>query len=339
MEVPIISRISDFEAGFSRLQIPSFVSRILGLSGIDEIAKLHTFWTWGALILAVLATFSSLIKRTKLLLYRLQMVNTVISQSLLQCDDDDDGESSCSSSCSEDSDSEEENEDEFLTPMAGKRGQDLTFEADFGVADSGRLSNENWQQTSYLRRVPRRLSGVSAEGGGENQFSTTVVKLWDGLSLGFKHSGGCGYTSTWDFNRMEKAQFFLASRSQIPALSAPCPAVLVSTGVDKTRRVAMNFWDARMDPLTPAVVAEWKPPQREVVGIEADEVEKVYDNDNVVRNFRNVRPPLTDPDGLTWFDADAVIVDGDGDSPSSYPVNVPESVVFRCRDAVRSYLF
>ncbi|XP_068644022.1 uncharacterized protein [Aristolochia californica] len=315
MEVPIISRISDFEAGFSRLQNPSFVSRIFGLSGIDEIAKLRTFWTWGALILAVLATFSSLLKRTKLLLFRLRTVNTVISQPLLHCDDydddngDDDEESSCSSSCSEDSDSEEENEDGFLMPTAGKRGQSFIF-----VADSER-SDENWSQTSNLKRRPRRLSDLSGDKGGESQFSTNVVKLWDGLGLGFKNSDRCGYISTCDFDRNES---FFAGWSQTSQLSAPCPA-----GVDKTRSVALKFWDARMGPQTPAVVAEWEPPRREVVGIDANGVEKVYVSDDVgsvsVRNLRNVTAPSTDPDGLTWFDADAVIVGGDIDSPSSCP--------------------
>ncbi|KAG9448923.1 hypothetical protein H6P81_008888 [Aristolochia fimbriata] len=336
MEVPIISRISDFEAGFSRLQNPSFLSRVFGLSGVDEIAKLRTFWTWGALILAVLATFSSLIKRTKLLLYRLQRVNTVISQPAVQSDDyddddeEDDGESSCSSSCSEDSDSEEENEDEFLTPTAGKRGfRDFVFAADFRVADSGRLPNENRGQTSNLRRRPRRISEDSDDGRGENQFPPSVVKLWDGLGLGLKNSGECGYISTWDLHRKD-----------FSALSAPLTAVLDSAGMDRTRRLALKLWDARMVPQTPAVVAEWEPRRREV--------EKVYVRGDVgsvaVRDFANVKEPsrkaanAAAADGLTWFDADAVMVDGDAESPSLRPGYVPESVVSRCRDAVRSSL-
>lgn len=64
-----MSRISSFEAGIGRLEATSLLSNLLRLSWPDEASSLQVFmWTWGPLILALVAALGSLVRRAKLLL-------------------------------------------------------------------------------------------------------------------------------------------------------------------------------------------------------------------------------------------------------------------------------
>lgn len=150
MEVPIMSRISGFEAGISRLQAPSLLSNLLRLSWSDDAASLQVFmWTWGPLILALVAALGSLVRRAKLLLLRLGDPKADAFSQIKDLPDaveeeDDDVWSCCSSSDENVSVSDQDDGIERL-------------EMDFGVSGSSR----------------RRLS---------DQFSRSVVKLWDSSS-------------------------------------------------------------------------------------------------------------------------------------------------------------
>ncbi|XP_077242256.1 uncharacterized protein LOC143882690 [Tasmannia lanceolata] len=319
MEIPIMSRISGFESSINPLQNPSLISRIFQLSGIDQIPEFYTFWTWGALILAAIATLTSLTNRPNLVFSRLPKGNSVISPPLLRFSNEDD---TCSSSSEDDDDCHELTSENFLVANSSK--------FDEYQGQIGKL--KRWQQLSA--------------GNG------SVVKLWDGLGLGFENSNG--YISMWDLNRGKIIRSFITGQGQIPAICLKSPAVVLSAGVGNIGKVALRVWDSRVGGQIPATVAEWKPRRREIVGIDSGGVEKVYVRDDVrsevvVRDLRNMRAPLeglTESDVQTWFDADAVIVgDGDEDFDDVTTLGLAEngcgsdSVVSRCRNAVKSYLF
>ncbi|XP_077221064.1 uncharacterized protein LOC143854836 [Tasmannia lanceolata] len=288
MEIPVMSRLSSFEAGINRLQNPSLISRIFQLSGIGETSyEFYSFWTLGALILAAIATFSSLIDRTKLVLFRFPKGNSVISAPLLLFEDDDE---TCSSSSDDEGDS---------APIENREGQN------FRVANSGKFDEFEGQICKL------------------NSWQGNVVKLWDGLGLGLENSNN--FISMWDLNKGEIIRSFFTGRGKIPAICMKSPAVLVSAGVEleNMRHVALRVWDLRIGGQITAAVAEWQPRRRrDFAGIDSGGVEKVYVTDDVssvaiVRDLRNVTSPLeglTESDVPTWFDADAVMVgDGDGD--------------------------
>ena len=99
MEIPVINRISDFEAGISSLNNPSFLSQVYALSGIEKIYQAYSFWKWGALILALLASLSTIINKLKILIIRFRQHHSLPSQPLLyDTDFDTDTDSSCASS-------------------------------------------------------------------------------------------------------------------------------------------------------------------------------------------------------------------------------------------------
>ncbi|XP_077252701.1 uncharacterized protein LOC143892121 [Tasmannia lanceolata] len=311
MEIPIMSTVSGFEAGINSLQNPSLISRIFTLSGIGEIPELHSFWTWGALILALIATFSRVLNRTKLILFRIPNPSSSISDPLLNFTDDDETSSS--------SDDEDDCNDLFSSSMVGPFVNQT--EEDFRVANSGKF-DENQGQICKLKP------------------SSSVVKLWDGLGMGLDNCSG--FISMWDLNKGEIVRSFTTGGGQIPAICVTSPEVMVSAGVDSLR-----VWDSRVGSQIPVTVAEWEPRRKKIGGIDSGGVEKVYVRDDVgsapvVRDLRNVRTPLTESDVQTWFDADAVMVsDSDEGFENAVTLSWPgigcgsDSVVSRCRNAVR----
>lgn len=147
-----MSRISSFEAGIGRLEATSLLSNLLRLSWPDEASSLQVFmWTWGPLILALVAALGSLVRRAKLLLLLLlhgapkaDAFSQIKDLPDVVEEDDDDVWSCCSSS---DENVAVSHEDDGIERL----------EMDFGVSGSSR----------------RRLS---------HQFSRSVVKLWDSSS-------------------------------------------------------------------------------------------------------------------------------------------------------------
>ncbi|XP_058091517.1 uncharacterized protein LOC131237644 [Magnolia sinica] len=331
MEIQLMNTITGFEAGINSLENPSVLSRLSPLSAIGEFSKLYSFWTWGAIILAAIATFSSILHKTKMLFLRLRDCKSVIPDTLVRFDDDPFDES-----CSSSSESDDEAEPSTLKGRINERSMD---DEDFGVKgicsfdeDRCESSKSKWWSSS-----------------GDEWSSGGVVKFWDELGFGFENSSGL--ISMLDLNRGEIIRSFLAGGGQIPAICVPSPAVVMSAGVENMRQVALRVWDARVGGRVPSVVAEWQPRRRQVVGIDSGGVEKVYVSEEdrssvVVRDMRNAGSPLeemTECDGQTWFDADAVMVGDDSDGEGYDAVLTEDeqetSVATRCRNAVRSYLF
>ncbi|OVA04980.1 hypothetical protein BVC80_1211g44 [Macleaya cordata] len=295
MEIPVISRITGFEAEINhRLQNPTLISSIL--AGIEEISQIYSFWTLGALVLAFLATFT----RFNLVIFRFRKVRTVISQpsssqpvQLSRQEDDDDDEEDDESSCSSSTYLSEDEEDE-----------EYMGDEDFRVAGSGNYEEDQGHYFNW------------------SDFATgrNVVKSWRpdglGLSLGLGNSTG-SLVSMWDNSNTSPSSFF----GQIPAMTSmlSSPAVIMSAGLENSRNVALRVWDTRVGRHIPEILAEWQPCWKKVAaGIDSGAgPNNKYSVD--VRDIRNVKSPvegLTESDVLLnkntrWVGGGSVIVDGD----------------------------
>ncbi|XP_076899597.1 uncharacterized protein LOC143553491 [Bidens hawaiensis] len=175
MEIADLNLIGDFEAGMKCLQNPSLISK---LSLINKLPQLYSFWTCGALVIAVFATFTSVFNNIKLFI-----IQHIRVRFLLSCqnsphhifDDDDDCEfdfsdddgtmSSIVESDDDGTDSEEDRVDNEVLRVEGGSGY-------FNVNDS------EGQNGNYTLRRRNRFSW--------SDFSTgkSVVQLWDSIGLG-----------------------------------------------------------------------------------------------------------------------------------------------------------
>ncbi|XP_075504635.1 uncharacterized protein LOC142542077 [Primulina tabacum] len=280
MEIPEINMICNFEAGVNCLQNPSSVSRFFALPGFG----VYSFWKWGALIFAILATLA-----------------IVISE--------DDDISLASSSDDEGEEEEEEEEEERSRSTTSFSGQQSVDEGSF-VKDPRRLRN--------------RRRGICGGGGGGFDWSDftsgkNVVKLWDSLSssfnfgLEFDDFESDDVVSTWDFDRRRDSNGFPGLISNIPAL------VFMAEGNEKGDGVVLRGYDTRVRSRVPDLYAEWRSSPAAKVSAASTTVigGKIYVRDDVsgvltVGDVRNVRMPLEktgDSDGETWWGADALVIE------------------------------
>ncbi|XP_039034933.1 uncharacterized protein LOC120171274 [Hibiscus syriacus] len=300
MEISVINRISDFEASITSLNNPSFLSQIYALSGIQSF---H-FWKWGALILALLASLSTLINRLKVLIIRFRRNHSLPNQPLLygtEFDTDTDS-SSCSSS---------DDEGEYDEPSTSQNWRQV--DEDFRVRGSGH----------FTLRKRRSSIGDLFSWAEELTTGKSVVKLWDNLGLGFRFDldESDNVLNVYDVNKETKIGTICGGKSEFQAVSAPSsslPAVVVSAVADSsTGRIAVSAWDTRLHCRQPAILTEWSPkkPMEKISAVNANGVDKVYVRGDVtgkltVGDMRKASSPLrnvTDSDVDTWWDADAVI--------------------------------
>ncbi|XP_004299067.1 PREDICTED: uncharacterized protein LOC101313412 [Fragaria vesca subsp. vesca] len=336
MEIPVVNRISHFEV--TALPIPSFPSQsTFSISGIE---KVFSVWTWGALILAVIASFGTIITRVNFVIIRRLRHNTSEPISVLEeddfsdIDDDDDDAYSVSTSSSVFDEEEEDDED--------RRDED------FKVLGSGR--------NLRLRRG-RSFAGLNLNRFSWSDFASgkSVVNLWDNLALGLDHdddsdvdeySGSGRVVSVYDMNKQKKINSFFAGSFQVPAAATSSRSTILTADTNASGRVALGVWDTRVGSRIPAMMAEWGPQIGRIVGVSSGGVDKVYVKDDVrgalmVGDVRKVGAPLrnvTDADvSDTWWDADAVMV-SDECFDEVAAANGCDSAVTRCCSAVRSYL-
>lgn len=317
MEIPEINMIGDFEAGMKCLQNPSFTSRLLPFPAVDKVPRAYSFWKWGALFFAIFATFSSIIRRIKLVFIRFHTVKPSYNQyeDVIEFSEDDDDDFSLASS---DDDEDDERETGENTPTTSSRGQHRV-DQDFRVMGSG-FNFRNQSRNCGLRR---RSGGGG--GGAWSEFSCgkNVVKLWDslGLSLDFDEDlfnyDSESVVSTWDFDQDETSTDFSGDVWSISA-AAPATVVLTAEGNGRGDGVIFGGYDTRMRRSVPAFYAEWSSAAEKTGGVATTGgVSKVYVRDDAsgvvtVGDVRNVRSPLEsvrESDGETWWDADAVIVE------------------------------
>lgn len=278
------------------------------VSPIPKVPQLYTsVWKWGALILALVATFTSIITRIKLFLIRLHSIKTSSfsssSHHLLQHLEHDFDDTSSSLP-------ESDNEEIFESGPSFHNQMKNQFDEDFRVAGSSSYRENQWKNghSNLLRR----------RGGGDrfswSDFASgkSVVKLWDSLGLGldFKDSFG-REISVWDLGKDQKVNSFLGGSRQIPAVTMSSPAVLYLAEMSNSDRAVLGAYDRRMRVQIPAVYAEWGQRQGNVVGVSSGGVEKVYVKGGVtdgaytvVGDMRNVKTPLLN---LIESDADTLL--------------------------------
>ncbi|XVE92583.1 hypothetical protein REPUB_Repub01dG0110900 [Reevesia pubescens] len=313
MEILVINRISDFETGISSLNNPSFLSQVYALSRIEKIYQAYSFWKWGALILALVASLSTIINRLKILIIRFRRYHSTPSQPLLfDTDFDTDTDFSCSSS---------DDEREYEEPSTSQNWRQV--DEDFRVRGSGHVIDDQWQNSNFSL-LTRRSSIKNLFSWAEELTSgKNVVKMWDnlGLGFGFDLDESDNDLNVYDVNKEEKFTSIFGGKSdfQVVSASSSSPAVVVSADVDSsTRRVAVCAWDTRLRCRIPTILAEWKPKKsvEKITTVIADGVERVYIRGNVTKkltldDMRMVSSPLrnlTEFDVDTWWDADAIIV-------------------------------
>ncbi|KAK5833716.1 hypothetical protein PVK06_017570 [Gossypium arboreum] len=229
MEVPVINRISDFEtAGITPLNYPPFNSPHHLLSGIQKIYETHSFFKLGALILALIASLSTIINKLKTFIIGFRRHHSLPSQPLLyDTDFDTDTDSS--------SDDEPEYEELSFTSRTWRQ-----VDEDFRVreSESGHLVGDEWRKSYFT--IPNRRSSEELSRG------KSVVKLWDNLKFGFGVESKDAL-NVYDANKGTNAASIFGCKDGFQAISAPLssPAVIISAGVDSlSGRAAVGAWDA-----------------------------------------------------------------------------------------------
>ncbi|XWS63545.1 hypothetical protein CRYUN_Cryun06bG0108400 [Craigia yunnanensis] len=317
MEIPVINRISDFEAGINSLNNPSFLSQVYAFSGIEKIYADYSFWKLGALILALVASFSTIINRLKILIIKFQRHHSLPSQPLLHDTDfDTDTDSSRASS---------DGESEYEEPSTSQNWRQI--DEDFRVRGSGHIDDQ--RQTRNFNLQKRRSSiGDLFSWAEELTGGKSVVKLWDnlGLGFGFDLDESDSVLNVYDANNETRLLSIFGGNSVFQTVSAPSssPSVVVTAGADSSsRRVAISTWDTRLHCRLPAILAEWRSKKivEKIAAVNANGVEKVYIRGDVtgkltLGDMRMVSSPLTESDVDTWWDADAVIVSDESDDES-----------------------
>ncbi|CAN6727700.1 unnamed protein product [Malus baccata var. baccata] len=302
MEIPVLNIITDLPSRLTSLPDPSFLWQSLSFPGIQNVSQAYSLWTWGALVLAILASFGTLIAIINIFVIGLRRLRILDPQPLNQqlhdgeysdVSDDDDICSASSASSLSDEDLEPEISFDDESNSIGRDEQ-------FHVKGSGYYGDDGVQNRNF-GLLRRRSFGGHRFSWSDFTAGNSVVKLWDASS---------------------PATFLSAD---------PAPSGLVSLGV----------WDARVGCRIPAILAEWGPQIGRIVGVASGGVEKVYVKDGVtghltVGDVRKVASPLgsvteADVDDTRW-DADAVVVTDES------AVSGCDSAVIRCCSAVRSYL-
>lgn len=309
MEIPVINRISDLE--FS-LPNPSMFSSLFSLSGIEAIR----FWKWGALVLALVASFGTIVNGLKVLIVKFRRVSQIASEPLFKLVDDDDIYSSDDDdTCSTSSSLEDEREDDD-----GDESESEPMDEDFRVSGSGRgiMGSQGQSRKSKLRQ---RFSWTDLASG------RSVVKLWDNLGLGLNFDGdfdsdGDGdddsVISVYDMNREQRLTSLCGGKSRVTAVTTS-RSIVTAADEDVFGNVSLRMWDTRVRCRIPQILAEWGPQlgKKNVAVRYGGGVEKVYVRDDagedltVVGDVRKLSSPLanlTESDVETWWDADAVIV-------------------------------
>ncbi|CAJ1932407.1 unnamed protein product [Sphenostylis stenocarpa] len=311
MQVPLIDRINDLQVGLNSLQNPSFPSQIT--TSLASVSIAYNFCKWGAVILALVATFGSIINRVTIFIIRFRTK----TPSLASNHDDDDVYSS-----TDDDDDDYEIDDDLTYSSSSSDLEDepsasssfIRLEDYFRVRGTGdnddNLNDEFHTQNGTHKRC-RSIGDIFSLSELAN--SKSVVKLWDsigfGLGLDFDDYED-GVVSTYD-----------------PASSTASPSVVVSAGEGAWGNLAVEIWDTRLRRRKPTVVAEWGPTVGKTVRVESGGVQKVYVKGDgrdglTVGDMRKVSTPLgnvTESDADTWWDANAIVVSEEEQSMLQQP--------------------
>lgn len=292
MQVPLIDRLNDLQVGLNSLHNPSLPSQI---TSSLTVSVAYNFCKWGAVILALVATFGSIINRVTIFIirFRNKATSSLPSIPFLDGDDDDDDDDDDCTSSDDDDDytSSEFRDEEHDDPSSSSKFHRVHEYFRFNGSDD----DEFLCGTHKRRRSFGDIFSLSEIANGKS-----VVKLWDSIGFGL----------ALDFDDYEETV------DPVPAVSNPSPAVVVSAGEGSCGNLAVKIWDTRLRRRKPSVVAEWGASVGKAVRVESGGVQKVYVRDDgrygvTVGDMRNVRTPLgnvTESDADIWWDADGIIV-------------------------------
>ncbi|KAK9051093.1 hypothetical protein SSX86_027719 [Deinandra increscens subsp. villosa] len=248
-----LNLVGDFEAGMKCLQNPSLISN---LSIIGKLPQLYSFWTFGALILAVFATFTNVFNKIKLFIHQIRVkfltsCQNSCPQQIFNDDDDfdfdfdfsDDGDDDTPSSVAESDEEELESEDDRVSAVFRAEGSSYWGE------------NEGHDGNLTLRR---------RNGFSWSDFSAgkSVVQLWDSFGLGLDFEDDESEIAIWDLDRDVKLSS--GRRCQVAAASAAEKVVLTAEMNDGDGGVGFGTYDSRVDGECPAIYAAWRPRQRKI---------------------------------------------------------------------------
>lgn len=226
MEIPIINRIIDFESDINSLNNPSFISQVYSLFGIEKVYEAYNLWEWGALILVLVASLSTIINTLKILIIRSRRRLSLPSQPLLDDTDfDTDTDSSCVSS---------DDELEYEEPSTSHNWQQV--DENFRVRGSGYLNDHQLEGRNCT--LQKRLSSIGDlfSWAEEVTSGNSVVKLWDNLGTGFRLDLDDSHNvlNMYDVNKETKLTSIFGRDSVIHAVSIPfsSTAILVSAAAD-----------------------------------------------------------------------------------------------------------
>ncbi|XP_061339470.1 uncharacterized protein LOC133286129 [Gastrolobium bilobum] len=269
MQVHVINRLNHI-LNYVQKQNSSFASQFQPASIAYNLCK------WGALILALLATF-----RTILIIIFRQHVPSI---PLLIHHGDDDY-----------SDTEEEDELSNSTLSSESEDDDDDDEQD-RTGEYFRVRGSGNGDGGFLRRR-RSIGDIFSLSEIVN--SKSVVKLWDTIGFGFDHcaSSDGSVVSVYGVNEEQGLRPIPTGKPPTPAVSCSSPAVVVSAGENSSGNLALSIWDTRLRRRIPAMLAEWGPSLGKTVGVESGGVQLVYVRDDsrhglTVGDMRNVRSPL-----------------------------------------------
>ncbi|XP_057447849.1 uncharacterized protein LOC130739541 [Lotus japonicus] len=299
MQVPLIDRLNDLQVGFNSLQNPSFPSPITSsLAGIQSVSVVYNFCKWGAVFLALVATFSSIINRVTVFIIRFRSKPPSLPSISLFDDDfsdisSDDGDVD---DLEDDDDTGNDSSSEFDDEPSASASSSFLRLDDFFFRVRGTAQNDE-SSRSQIDTRHRSCSIGDIFSLAELASSDSVVKLWD--TIGF----GLGL----DFDDYEESPLHAPASS-----STASPAVVVSAAEGSRGNLEVGIWDTRLRKRRPSVVAEWGPAVGKTVRVESGGVSKVYVRDNgrdgvTVGDMRKVSKPLgnvteSDADN-TWWDA------------------------------------
>ncbi|KAG4152690.1 hypothetical protein ERO13_D04G137600v2 [Gossypium hirsutum] len=286
MEIPIINRIIDFESDINSLNNPSFISQVYSLFGIEEIYEAYNLWDWGALILVLVASLSTIINTLKILIIRSRRRHSLPSQPLLDDTDfDTDTDSSCVSS---------DDELEYEEPSTSHEWQQV--DENFRVRGSGYLIDHQLKSRDFT--LQKKLSSIGGIGFR--------------LDLDDSHN----VLNMYDANKETKLTSIFGRDSVIHAvsISSSSTVIVVSAGADSlSSRVAVSAWDRRLHSSSPVILSEWRPKRsiEKITTINTKGMEQVYIKGDVVGkltvgDMRKVSSSLMSSNVETWWDADAV---------------------------------
>ncbi|KNA15000.1 hypothetical protein SOVF_102270 [Spinacia oleracea] len=305
MEIPVIN----FEAGINSFHNPSLIYRVISNFELGKLTYYsNRMWKWGALFLALVYAFSSIVNKIKLLvLYYHNKSKSLLaaSEPLLSSlydefgsdtDSDYDQNDEVCSSCDSSSDDDDDEDDEIEIE-----------DDDFNVKGSSNFS-EISRRKGKFKLMRRKRSFVDTFSLSDLVNGNGVVKLWDGLGLGVVDVDNA--FSFLDSDHYQNQDFISSSIfGGIPAVSTS-PAVFISAGSDGGK-LGLDIWDLRTGGESPVVRSHWRSGRRgEIMGMDSGRTGKVYvRNDDTmtlaVGDVRKVDAPLTEEcEEEMWWDAD-----------------------------------